>query len=135
MSDLIIDLLQDVMNQHSHPDSADYNECDKEPCQWCTEAAEEIAKLRTQQGEALPYGWITENGLFTKVPVKVFVESGRWKPLYEHPPAYSSTVRVPELNNIRFIDRSSDFSVKVNFTSCRAASAFEKALKAAQGEG
>tara|TARA_R100000687_G_C6452865_1_gene166176 strand:+ start:5304 stop:5825 length:522 start_codon:yes stop_codon:yes gene_type:complete len=52
-----------------------------------------------------------------------------------HPPADRSTVRVPELNNIRFIDRSSDFSVKVNFTSCRAASAFEKALKAAQGEG
>ncbi len=45
----------------------------------------ELEQLRTQQGEAV--GWITEEGLFTKVPVTVFIKTGKWTPVYLHPPA------------------------------------------------
>ena len=46
--------------------------------------------------------------------------------------------KVPEARNIRIISRTSDFSVLAVFSSCRAASAFEEALKQAandQGSG
>lgn len=37
-----LDLLNEVMRSHADPDSPDYNECDKDPCAWCTEAKELI---------------------------------------------------------------------------------------------
>ena len=41
----IADLLTDVRNLHSHPDSNDYNECDKDPCNWCERAIKIIAEM------------------------------------------------------------------------------------------
>jgi hypothetical protein len=32
------ELLKEVMEWHSDMESPDYNECDKEPCHWCTNA-------------------------------------------------------------------------------------------------
>ena len=32
-------LLREVMRWHSDPQAPEYNECDKDPCAWCTEAA------------------------------------------------------------------------------------------------
>ncbi len=47
-------------------------------------------------------------------------------------PAPPQAAAIPEAHNIREINRGSDQSVTVVFASCRAASAFEKALSAAK---
>ena len=36
------ELLGEVMRAHADPDNPEYNECDVEPCEWCTRAADLI---------------------------------------------------------------------------------------------
>lgn len=42
---LIIDLLEEVMYGHSCPEEHTYNECDKDRCAWCEDAAIAIKYL------------------------------------------------------------------------------------------
>ncbi len=46
--DLIQELLQEVVDGHSDPDSPDYNECDKpgEMCMWCDNALKAIDEIK-----------------------------------------------------------------------------------------
>ena len=37
--DKLAALVREVMSWHADPNSADYNECDREPCLWCQSAA------------------------------------------------------------------------------------------------
>ena len=37
-------LLQDIMDIHRDPEDGQYNECDTDPCAWCTEAKELVEK-------------------------------------------------------------------------------------------
>ena len=67
-------------------------------------------------------------------PVRAVLNSvGRKLPdgtaLYDHP-APAPAPAVPEMHNIRKVYRDSDQSVRVLLSSCRAASAFERALSA-----
>lgn len=45
-------------------------------------AADEIERLRRQIEGMDQVGWLTEEGKLQKIPVTVFVNSGRWRPLY-----------------------------------------------------
>ena len=38
-----LDLLREVLDWHSDPESSDYNECDREPCSWCEVARRVVA--------------------------------------------------------------------------------------------
>ena len=83
----IIDLLEDVINQHCHYGTDMYNQCDKEPCQWCIEAKGAIEQLRTQQGGEV-VAWWNGDSRFTrhdKLPKDHYWETVI--PLYTHPPA------------------------------------------------
>ena len=42
LDDEILDLLKDIIYNHRDPNSWDYNNCDGEPCMWCTRAMEVI---------------------------------------------------------------------------------------------
>ena len=37
-TDLLRDLLTEIMDGHSDPKSSNYNDCDTAPCEWCTQA-------------------------------------------------------------------------------------------------
>ena len=47
LNEFIIELLQEVIDDHSDPDEPGYNECEKpgEMCQWCEEAKYAIKSL------------------------------------------------------------------------------------------
>ncbi len=54
-----IELLEDIINMHTDPNSCDYNECEKDQCAWCELATAIIKDFRTAvyhftifQGEA-----------------------------------------------------------------------------------
>lgn len=42
-------LLKDVMAAHRNPDIGEYNECEKEPCQWCVGAQAVIDASRAAE--------------------------------------------------------------------------------------
>ena len=46
---MTMDLLTEVMDWHSDPDSTEYNECDIDPCAWC-ELAAAIVKGYRERG-------------------------------------------------------------------------------------
>lgn len=52
------ELLQDVMNVHSDPDSGGYNYCDDDPCQWCINAKSVLADLSFTSGHCV---WTEES--------------------------------------------------------------------------
>lgn len=55
------ELIKEVMQWHSDPASADYNQCDTAPCRWCENARRLLAEVEsTKQTEG-------ENG---SLPVK-----------------------------------------------------------------
>jgi hypothetical protein len=45
------ELLCEVMRAHADPDNPEYNECDIEPCEWCTRAGELILYLPTPKNQ------------------------------------------------------------------------------------
>ena len=41
---VMVELIREVMGWHCDPDSPEYNECEREPCYWCEQAARVLHK-------------------------------------------------------------------------------------------
>lgn len=46
----MIDLLQEIIGDHSDDDSTNYNHCDEDPCQWCRDAENAIYLMKPKAG-------------------------------------------------------------------------------------
>lgn len=47
---VIIDLFTDIMHAHKDPSSCDYNECEIDPCHWCSQVQNIIDTLKKEDG-------------------------------------------------------------------------------------
>ena len=45
----IVRLLEERMDWHKDKDSCDYNECEKDPCQWCYEAKVVVDRIKMKE--------------------------------------------------------------------------------------
>lgn len=95
------ELLAEMMIEHRDPDSAAYNRCDTEPCEWCINAAKVLAVAHDPVGiistvSVPPHGVIVEGHTYTQDARHELQVMWMQEPppqngtlLYAHPPAQS----------------------------------------------
>ena len=120
--------------------SCEYEVCTlngEQQCKYCGKEPSDMAPIQTAPAPKQEPVAVVERNLAGQITLKAgdggYFDISKYvgARFYMSPPQAAA---IPEAHNIREVKRGSDQSVTVVFASCRAASAFEKALSAPKPE-